>query len=89
MFLKIKSLLSERAIGDISFVQLHLLQSASANLIANSEDNWRIDPALSGGGLFHDLAPHQLDMMLYLFGTAKRGKGLQPINVKQMLRMIW
>jgi predicted dehydrogenase len=25
-------------------------------------------PELSGGGYFHDLAPHQLDLMLYYFG---------------------
>jgi predicted dehydrogenase len=30
--------------------------------------NWRLDPEISGGGYFHDLAPHQLDLMLYFFG---------------------
>jgi predicted dehydrogenase len=37
---------------------------------------WRVDPALAGGGLFHDLSPHQLDMMLYLFGETERSTGL-------------
>lgn len=75
MFLKIKSLVEEEAIGDIRFVQLHLLQSQSANLIARSEEDWRTNPALSGGGLFHDLAPHQIDLMLYLFGAVKQYSG--------------
>ena len=75
MFLKIKSLVDTGAIGDIRFIQLHLLQGQSANLIARSEDNWRTNPALSGGGLFHDLAPHQIDLMLYLFGMAKQYSG--------------
>ncbi len=75
MFLKIKSLVDGGAIGDIRFVQLQLLQSQSANLIARSEENWRTDPALSGGGLFHDLAPHQIDLMLYLFGAVKQYSG--------------
>lgn len=75
MFLKIKSLVDEGAIGHIRFVQLHLLQSPSANLIARSEENWRINPAVSGGGLFHDLAPHQIDLMLYLFGMVKQYSG--------------
>jgi predicted dehydrogenase len=75
MFLKIKSLVEEGTIGDIRFVQLHLLQSSSANLIARSEENWRINPAVSGGGLFHDLAPHQIDLMLYLFGMVKQYSG--------------
>ncbi|MGN7787547.1 Gfo/Idh/MocA family protein [Niabella sp. 22666] len=76
MFLKIKSLVDTGAIGDIRFIQLHLLQGLSANLIARSEDNWRTNPALSGGGLFHDLAPHQIDIMLYLFGAVKQYSGV-------------
>jgi len=27
-----------------------------------------VNPELSGGGYFHDLAPHQLDLMLFYFG---------------------
>jgi predicted dehydrogenase len=70
LFLKIKSLLAEKAIGDVRFVDLKMLQPAASDIIANSEENWRINPAISGGGLFHDLAPHQLDLMLYYFGEA-------------------
>lgn len=33
-----------------------------------NRNKWRVDPAISGGGLFFDLAPHQIDLMLYLFG---------------------
>jgi predicted dehydrogenase len=75
MFLKIKSLLEEKSIGDIRFVQLQLFQPQQPTIIANSEENWRIDPLISGGGLFHDLAPHQLDLMLYFFGDVKEQKG--------------
>lgn len=71
MFLKIKSLLDEKSIGDIRFVQLQLFQPQSNN----NEENWRIDPSISGGGLFHDLVPHQLDLMLYFFGNVKHQKG--------------
>lgn len=76
IFLKIKSLLEEQAIGDIRFVQLQMFQPKSNNLIADSETNWRMDPSVSGGGLFHDLAPHQLDLMLYYFGTVRRSSGI-------------
>lgn len=75
MFMKIKSLIDEGAIGDIRFVQAHLLQGPSAGLIAQTGDNWRTNPALSGGGLFHDLAPHQIDLMLYFFGAVKQYSG--------------
>jgi predicted dehydrogenase len=68
MFLKIRQLLSERAIGEVRFAQLQMLQAPNPALIAASETNWRVDPAISGGGLFHDLAPHQLDLMVYFFG---------------------
>jgi predicted dehydrogenase len=30
---------------------------------------WRVQPEVSGGGIFHDLAPHQLDLLLQYFGT--------------------
>ena len=76
LFLKIKSLLEENIIGEVRLVDLKMLQSKANDLIANSEENWRINPAISGGGLFHDLAPHQLDLMLYYFGQAKIFNGI-------------
>ncbi len=78
VFKKIRSLLIDKVIGDIRFVDLRLLQSPKKNTIAQTEENWRIDPAVSGGGLFHDLAPHQLDLMYYFFGDASyiEGKAL-------------
>jgi len=76
MFLAIKELLNKNAIGDIRFAELQLLQDASADLIANTDENWRINPAISGGGLFHDLAPHQIDLMLYFFGKTKKSYGI-------------
>lgn len=76
MFLKIKQLLAEKTIGDVRLVDLRMLQPQQSSIIANSEENWRLDPTISGGGLFHDLAPHQLDLMLYYFGDAKRFDGL-------------
>ena len=76
LFLKIKSLLTANTIGDVRFVDLKMLQPKASDIIANTEENWRINPAISGGGLFHDLAPHQLDLMLYYFGEVKQFNGL-------------
>ncbi|MFC4210210.1 Gfo/Idh/MocA family protein [Pedobacter lithocola] len=76
MFLKVKALLDEKIIGDIRFVNLKMFQPPNPNLIAKSDDNWRTNPAISGGGLFHDLAPHQIDLMSYYFGVVKKAKGL-------------
>ncbi len=76
LFKKVKALLDEKAIGDIRFVDLKLTQSIKKNIVAPSKENWRIDPAISGGGIFHDLAPHQLDLMYHFFGAAKKVTGI-------------
>lgn len=75
VFLMVKELLQNKVIGEVRFVDLQMLQPPKSNLIANSEENWRVDPAISGGGLFHDLAPHQLDLMVYFFGKVKEASG--------------
>ena len=33
---------------------------------------WRVDPAISGGGHFFDLASHQLDYLDFLFGPVQK-----------------
>ena len=76
LFLKIKSLLKEGAIGEPRLVNLQCFQPHRHPMITQTEDAWRYDPAVSGGGLFFDLAPHQLDLMLYFFGVPKKASGL-------------
>ena len=66
-FKEIKRLISENIIGDIISAKIRLSQSPSPGV----ERTWRVNPLISGGGLFHDLAPHQLDLMLYFFGKPK------------------
>jgi predicted dehydrogenase len=41
--------------------------TANPNLIAETVNNWRLNRNF-GRWVFHDLAPHQLDLMLYYFG---------------------
>ncbi|MEJ2902689.1 Gfo/Idh/MocA family oxidoreductase [Pedobacter panaciterrae] len=83
IFLKVKQLLSDKVIGDIRFVQLQMLQSPAHNLIASTDTNWRLDPSISGGGLFHDLAPHQLDLMIYYFGKVSSSSGISVNQSKE------
>lgn len=75
MFLYVKELLDNQTIGEIRTVQIRMWKSLRPDLIANSESNWRVLPELSGGGYFHDLAPHQLDLMLYYFGEPEKYHG--------------
>ncbi|SEO86231.1 Predicted dehydrogenase [Mucilaginibacter gossypiicola] len=75
MFLKVKELIDTRVVGDIRTVQIRMWQSRKPGLVADVETNWRVQPELSGGGYFHDLAPHQLDLMLYYFGEPEMYHG--------------
>ncbi|WP_443944119.1 Gfo/Idh/MocA family protein [Pedobacter sp. AW1-32] len=74
-YLYIKQSLEEQKIGQVLFVNLRFFQPLAPQLVAQSETNWRLDPEISGGGLFHDLAPHQLDLLIYFFGYPKSVKG--------------
>lgn len=77
MFMKLKEMIGEHAIGEIRLVRLSMLQPQESSLIASTETNWRVDPNVGGvGGLFYDLAPHQLDLMVYLFGPVKNSFGI-------------
>jgi predicted dehydrogenase len=82
-FLKIKELIDTKAIGEARTVQIRMWQSRKPQLITHLEDNWRVNPALSGGGYFHDLSPHQLDLMLYFFGEPEyyTGRGLNQAQI--------
>lgn len=76
MFNKVKTLIDEKAIGDIRTVRLSMLQQDKSAIIANTGNNWRVDPAIAGAGLFYDLAPHQLDIILYFFGNPIESYGM-------------
>ncbi len=67
-FKKVKALLDAKEIGDVRMINLQLLQPPQSAVISKTDAFWRIDPSISGGGLFHDLSPHQLDLIQYFFG---------------------
>ena len=77
LFKKIKQLIVDKAIGDVRLARLVFDKPAlTAAELAEDKTAWRVNPEIAGGGLFHDLAPHQLDIMYYLFGPAKKITGL-------------
>ncbi|MDP1763300.1 MAG: Gfo/Idh/MocA family oxidoreductase [Sediminibacterium sp.] len=76
MFNRIKQLLEEGVIGKIRTVNLTMLQPDQSSAIAHTGTNWRVDPEMAGAGLFFDLAPHQLDLMMYFFSKAMETHGL-------------
>jgi predicted dehydrogenase len=75
LFRTVKKILDAGEIGDIRFVQIRVLQRRDTTFLTSTEDNWRENPAVSGGGLFTDIAPHQIDLMLHFFGEVKEASG--------------
>lgn len=76
MFLEVKKCLDAKSIGEIRTVRISMLQQDRSAIITQTKDNWRVDPAIAGAGLFYDLAPHQLDLVVYFFGTPTDVHGL-------------
>ena len=77
LFKKIKQLLAENTIGDIRFVKLDFhTKSLTKEELQVPKNAWRVNTSIAGGGLFHDLAPHQLDLMYYFFGEVETVNGI-------------
>ena len=83
LFMKVKSLINEGRIGNIRLIRLSMLQPAVSKIITQTADNWRVNPALSGGGLFYDLSPHQLDILYWIFGEPVSMNGYSLNQSKQ------
>ena len=75
-FLAIQQMLAEKRIGEIATVKISMHLPDQSAAIADPANNWRVQPALSGGGIFYDLAPHQIDLLIFLFGEANHFSGL-------------
>ncbi len=77
LFRKIRELLGDRLIGEPRFINLRFCRKALTKEELNiPKTAWRVDTAVAGGGLFHDMAPHQLDILYHFFGDAIRVNGI-------------
>lgn len=83
LFQKVKELIAQGAIGRVTLATLTTLQPKASKIITQTSDNWRVQPDISGGGLFHDLSPHQLDIAYWLFGkpVSVRGNSLNQTRI--------
>jgi predicted dehydrogenase len=67
-FLKVKEIIDAGSLGQL--LSIHMQQ----HFIAREEDKdpehlpWRVIPEISGGGYFHDVGCHALDIVFYIFG---------------------
>jgi 1,5-anhydro-D-fructose reductase (1,5-anhydro-D-mannitol-forming) len=67
-FVEAKKLLDSGAIGQVLGARLLMCSNSPGG-------GWRVDPGVSGGGHFLDVAAHRLDMMLYLLGDVAEVTG--------------
>lgn len=74
-FIKLKELIENNVIGEVRLIQIEMLKPLVPDLIAKLENNWRVQPQISGGGYFHDVACHQLDLLDFIFGPIKKATG--------------
>lgn len=84
LFRKIREWLTQGVLGEIRLVDL-VYQSPlfTEEELQKPRVRWRVDPAVSGGGIFHDLAPHQLDLMCYFFGKPVEAAGMSANQARQ------
>jgi predicted dehydrogenase len=74
-FLKVKDFIEKKIIGEARFVHVQLFKAPSEDE-KTGKLSWRVDPEVSGGGHFFDLASHQLDYLDYLFGPIEKVKSI-------------
>ncbi|HEV3270754.1 MAG TPA: Gfo/Idh/MocA family oxidoreductase [Candidatus Methylacidiphilales bacterium] len=88
-FRKVGELLAAGVLGKVE--KVHYLHLSDSQLTCT---NWRLDPGLSGGGLFIDLGSHVLDILDFWFGPLdlksrhaenRSGRGEMPDSVQAAL----
>lgn len=75
-FQKVKEIIQSEGIGDVINVQVRFsVPPRDLDYHSGKEMPWRLQPDISGGGYFYDLAPHQIDILQDLFGVITRAHG--------------
>lgn len=85
-FQRVRQILNAGDIGKVLTVQLQFaVPPRDLDYKGTSSLPWRLQPDISGGGYFYDLAPHQLDMLQNLFGNIIRAHGY-PTNREHLYK---
>lgn len=75
-FLKVKELIEQGEIGKVLYVNIRLLRPPTPAEFNDEREFWRLNKEQAGGGIFYDLASHQLDYLDFLFGPIEKAQGL-------------
>lgn len=68
-FKKLKSLIDDATLGKILHINLQQYYPARDEDYDRENLPWRVVPEDAGGGYFHDLGCHALDILFYIFGN--------------------
>ena len=75
-FIKVKELLDSGLIGKALLVQSSLFLPPRPEDRNIENPPWRLIPEISGGGYFHDMACHEINILEYFFGEVTEVDGL-------------
>lgn len=74
-FLLVKDLIENGSIGKVRLLMIQLFKFPSEDE-KSGRPSWRVDPEMSGGGHFFDLACHQIDYLDLLFGPIRKVRSI-------------
>lgn len=74
-FLRVKQLIDDGLLGEISTVQIHFAIPPYATDYDRENLSWRVKKEIAGAGYFYDLASHQFDLLDFLFGEIEQTEG--------------
>lgn len=75
-FQRVKDIVNAGELGKVLNVQIQFsVPPRDLDYNTRASLPWRLQPDISGGGYFYDLAPHQLDLLQDLFGIIIRAHG--------------
>ena len=76
-FLRVREILQQGTIGRVQNVQIRFAWPPRELDYGHPENlPWRLQPDIAGGGYFYDLAPHQLDLLQWMFGVILEASGI-------------
>jgi predicted dehydrogenase len=76
-FLRVKQIIDDGLVGRV--MNVHIRFAVPPRELDYSQQDrlpWRLQPDISGGGYFYDLAPHQLDLLQTMFGVILDAQGI-------------
>ncbi|MFN8209071.1 MAG: Gfo/Idh/MocA family oxidoreductase [Bacteroidales bacterium] len=75
-FRKVKELLSAGKTGIVRHINIRLHSQPRPVDLSDGNLPWRVQPEIAGGGYFYDMAPHQLNLLIHLFGVPELVSGI-------------